>query len=697
MESVDLAREWVDHDARLAPVLDSCKNKRGEIPVAHRPSQRVARLPLFVTLTILLALSGSPLRAKQPPAFIAPGPRNMTDEEKSLQPDPSKGSEHGIILATETERDEREPGNARVSLRFRAKIFSNEGRDLGNVQIPITKKSVLQNFWGWTLLPDGTVLELKKDQLTEQVILDSRSEKIRAMKGSLQGIVPGCVIEYGFQLTQPEVFSWRRVELQNSWPIRTMKHRWFPARNSLKASLLMSRTDRLPVDYKNEQDVGAVVVTGKDVPALIEEPFMPPVNEVRGAAIFYYRYGPDTTTEYWKDVASMYSKIAEDFAKNSVYQDYLQRMNISPDGDLSAKLKAVHRWLSLNIKHASFRTLEETDASEDVKDPKFNAKAVLQSGRAVGRQLVYLYYGFAKLLQAEPYIVLTTDRTDHFYNPNLLSISQFDYGLVAVHLPGEAPDKFIFVDTGSGVSFGELPWWISGSRGFMADPKGAKVIVLRAPESVKNSSETKTKISFNLEDGTASIRWSLADSGQSGRSDRMILRGQSPEERVKRLEDLCGSGGSFEVSRAEAPGLEDLNQGLHLECEGTMTDTNFTTDLGRYSFRFDGAWEQYVPELTSPTRVQPVIFSFPHVDRNVIDIDAPSGFVVADPPPSTQLDSSYGHYALSISATPSGYHVERTFSIDTVGVAAAEYEPLRKYLSDVRQTDRMPVEFRKAE
>jgi len=621
---------------------------------------------------------------------------SMTDEEKSLQADPAKGSEHGIILAMESERDERESGQTFVSMRVRAKIFSNEGRDLGNVEIPITRKSVLQDFWGWTLLPDGTVLELKKDQLKGQDIIDSKSEKLSSMKGSLPGIVPGCVIEYGFRLTQPEIYSWRRVDLQSSWPIRTLKHRWWPVKDYSKSSLLMSRTDKLPVDYTTKEDPGAVVVTGKDVPALVEEPFMPPIKEVRGAAIFYYRYGPDTVTEYWNNTATLYSKVADDFAKGLIYSDYLDKMNIPDHADLPTKLKAVHRWLSVNIKHSSYRTLEETQASEDVKDPKFNPKSVLQSGRAVGRELDYLYYGFAKALHAEPYMVLTTDRTDHFFNPNLLSESQFDYSLVAVHLPGEPADKFTFVDTGSGVAYGELPWWISGSRGFMADPKGAKVVVLKAPESGKNISETKAKISFNVEEGTASIHWSRTDSGQAGRSERLKLRGESPEERRKTLEELCGSYGSFEVSRAESPGLEDLNQGLRLECEGTLTDTNFTSDLGRYAFRFDGAWEENVPELTSPTRVHPVIFSFPHVDKSVIDVDVPAGFAAGDPPPSTQLDSPYGHYLLAVSATPTGYHVERTFSIDTVGVTAAEYEPLRKFLSEVHQADRAPIEFRKA-
>src|SRR6185369_9522211 len=176
------------------------------------------------------------------------------------------------------------------------------------------------------------------------------------------GIVPGCVIEYGFQLTQPEVYSWRRVELQGTWPIRTMKHRWFPAKNSLKASLLMSRTEHLPISYTTE-DQGDVLVTGKDIPALVEEPFMPPIKEVRGAAVFYYRYGPDTVSGYWNDLASMYSNIAEDFAKGLVYKDYLERMNLPPNGDLNARLKAMHRWLSVNIKHASFRSIEETEAS----------------------------------------------------------------------------------------------------------------------------------------------------------------------------------------------------------------------------------------------------------------------------------------------------------------------------------------------
>jgi hypothetical protein len=619
----------------------------------------------------------------------------MTAEEKSLAPDPSKGSEHGVILAIESERDERESGLSQVSYRLRAKIFSNNGRDLGDVQIPITKKSLLRGFWGWTLLPDGTVLDLKKEDLREQVIVDSTFGKVSAMKGSLPGIVPGCVIEYGFQLTQPEVYMSRRVELQSAWPILTLKHRWFPRVSFFTPSYLLSRAERLPIQFaKNTTE--SILITGHDVPAVVEEPFMPPIKEVRAATTFYYRYGPDSMTEYWKSVALGYSTIADSFAKSLVLKDHLVRMNVPSDGDLSAKLKAVHRWLSTHVKHASFRTAEEEEASKDDKNPS-KAKAVLESGRAVGRQLDYLFYGFAKLLGADAHIVLTTDRTDHFFNPQLLSEDQFNYTLVAVHLPGDPADRFTFVDTGSGVAYGELPWWISGSRGFMADAKVPKVVVLHAPDPLKNASETKTAISFNLEDGTASVRWSRSDAGQAGRSDRISLRGDSPEDRRKRLEELCGAFGSFEVTRAEAPGLEDLNRGLHLQCEGTLTDTNFTAQTTRYSFQFDGSWEEQVPELTASTRVHPVIFSFPRIDQNVIEIAAPAGFTTVAPPAVTQLDSPFGHYGLSVTATPAGYRVERVFSLSTIGVTAAEYDPLRRFLSDVRQADRTPVEFRKAE
>jgi hypothetical protein len=229
----------------------------------------------------------------------------------------------------------------------------------------------------------------------------------------------------------------------------------------------------------------------------------------------------------------------------------------------------------------------------------------------------------------------------------------------------------------------------------MADPKGGKIVLIHASNSVKNYSETKTSISFNPDDGSAAIKWNRTDSGQAGLSERLKLRGDSPESRRKDLEEMCGSYGAFEVTRAEAPGLEDLNHGLSLECEGTLTDANFTKQWDRYTFHVNGVWEEAVPELTSTTRVHPVVFDFPRMDQNVVDVEAPPGFETTQPPAVAPLESPYGHYALFISATPSSYHIERVFSLAALAIPVNEYEPLRRFLSQVRQADNTAVEFRK--
>ena len=83
--------------------------------------------------------------------------------------------------------------------------------------------------------------------------------------------------------------------------------------------------------------------------------------------------------------------------------------------------------------------------------------------------------------------------------------------------------------------------------------------------------------------------------------------------------------------------------------------------------------------------------------QNVIEVETPPGYVTSPPPAVPPIDSPYGHFALFITATPEGYHVERVFSLTSMAVPAAEYESLRRFLTQARQADRSAVEFRRAE
>ena len=153
-------------------------------PVRGKPCPALPWLVCAVMLqtTHVLAKPRTDLR-------VEPGPQVISAEERAIEPDPSSGAEHAVILLEETDRIEDELRDSRTSYHVRAKILSNEGRDLANVEIPyMARDGVLRRWWGRTILPDGTVRELKEEELDRQSVMKTAWGEVRAMKGALPEI-----------------------------------------------------------------------------------------------------------------------------------------------------------------------------------------------------------------------------------------------------------------------------------------------------------------------------------------------------------------------------------------------------------------------------------------------------------------------------------------------------------------------------
>jgi hypothetical protein len=155
-----------------------------------------ARTMVDATIAAMLVIAASVVHAK--PAPIAPGPTVMSPDEIALAADPSRGLEHAAILVEEVLRVDGSIGTE-LTVHARAKILSNEGRELANVKIPFVKgSSHLRKWWGRVIFPDGRVLELPQSRLEEQAVLRSDERNVSAMAAALPGVEPGCVIDYGF-------------------------------------------------------------------------------------------------------------------------------------------------------------------------------------------------------------------------------------------------------------------------------------------------------------------------------------------------------------------------------------------------------------------------------------------------------------------------------------------------------------------
>ncbi len=625
---------------------------------------------------------------------ILPGPSVMSAEEKAIAADPVKGIEHGVILVEETELDDDRAEYTRTSYHMRAKILSNEARDLANVVIPYHRKGgYFKTWWGRTILPDGSVHELPESALQEQSVVKGAFGEVKVLKGALPAVVAGCVIDYGYVIATKDWQRIRRVPLQRAWPMQRFRYRWVPY-SALPGRYHVSRTEGFKVEIR--RDLRTLLFEAQNLSAVVEEPWMPPVQSVRGTITLFYSADLSAAQQFWdKTARSIESNLKSFMAKDRLLKEEVAAaLPLPPQATLEDKLSAAYDWIAANVKNSSLRSVEELESDSDSNQKDKNtAEFVLSSREGRSYQLDSLYIAMARLLGAEAHLVLAPDRREHFWDRNLLSMDQFDADLVAVRAPGEALDAARLVDPGSGLPYAQVPWWLTGTIGMIATKEGAAEFTLFPSQAQHNVSETRARIGFGGSGESRRVVWSRQGTGQRGYVERRHLRGLQTEERVKHLDNLCGASGVFEVSRAEAPGLENLSEGFRLECEGVSLEPGPRSEADEYLLPLRGDWIEPYADFGAARRVHPVVLPYRRADVLRLAAGAPEGFVPAPAPPPISLETPFGSYALRVRHADGGFQVERTLVLTRAIIPAAEHELLRNFFTRVRYGDEQMLRY----
>lgn len=651
---------------------------------------------LCVGLTILLACGASFAKSKTD-IKIVPGPTSMSEEEKAIQSDQAQGIENAVILVEETVKNDDLGTDSSVAYHLRAKVLSNEGRALANIEIPHNiKVGDLKEWWGRTLLPDGTIIELKEEELKEQSLGKVGRYETRILKGALRGVVPGSVIDYGYLYSGTD---WSpdsiRVPLQRPWPVRRFRYRWIPYRGS-KAAFRVSRAEGLAV--KSQQDDRSVLVVGENFPASAEEPWMPPAKETYGAVSFYYIERSADTGDYWNLEAKRIDRVASYFcSKDGPIRDAIRSMSIPDGADLKTKLRIAYDWLASNVKNTTLRMLEEqeSDAGDD-RNERNTAKWVLQAKEGTSTQIDFLYMGLARALGALAHIVRVPSRTENYWDQAMMSMTQFAGTLVAVREPGYPIEAATIVDPGSGLPFGEVPWWFTGIKALVASSNGMSVALVPPTLAERNVETTKGRQTFAEDNSSLHVEWSRTYGGQQGYLERRNLRSITPGDRNVRLEQLCGASGRFEVGRAEPIDLETFTAPLQIVCEGELSISGISEKVTNYTFAIDGAWIARLPDFPSKERRTPIVFEFPRTEHHTMEFSAPAGFEPSSGPLILKHPSPFGTYTLSIAPTETGCLVERDLILTPLTVAPDQYETFRMFLSEIKSGDSSRLEFKRS-
>lgn len=629
---------------------------------------------------------------------IVPGPARQSALEAAIQADPAAGIEHAVILLEETERDDdREDWLVRYHLR--AKILSNEARELGNVKIRfLNYRSSLREWWGRVILPNGTVKELAKADLKQETVVSVGGYEVRAWVAALPGIEPGAVIDYGYVLQSSINLAGDAVPIQREYPVRDFYYRWTPYRNMV-ASYLVTHSEGLPI--RREKDDRAVVVLASNLAGVKKEPMMPASLETRATGFFYYvDQEVDNAGAYWKETAAATEREQRRFADKGAIRKLIAELALAPDADLKTKLTAAYDWMNQNVANLDRMSSEEkakrAGNKEDERRVEVTASKVLEQRAGHTEDLVRLFTAIARELGAEAHLVMVTDRTERYFNPALLSRSQFERTLVAARAPGTPDDQAFVVAPGSGLPFDQVPWWMTGVGGFLVEAANPRVFPIPTDTAAVNTSSTLVQLRFAEGDEAASVEWARQSTGQSGYSRRHELRIADAAERGRKLKELCGADERFEVSRAEAPELQVFAQGLRVECQGTLTVEPPDEQETAWRVRLDGPWIESLPDIGSAPRVHPVIFDYNRVTRTTTLVTPPPGYNLNGALQPAKIDSPFGRYVRSVQVNGQSLQVQRTLHLVRVKVEPEEFEALQKFFADIRRADAMPLVLRPA-
>jgi hypothetical protein len=263
------------------------------------------RLPLFAAALALCAGAALIPAAARADVKWAPVP----PADLAATPPPNDPDAEAEILEWNAYIDDRvSQGEARnVTRHFkRIKIFNKTGaQDYGTVHIDYVRQATLSDLYARTILPDGTIVPLRGKETVDETLVKERGQQVRRRSFALPGVVPGCVVEYQYTLTQADVWSNDlEFDLQQEIPVRHVVYHIAPI--DLPGYKMAFRAFNTRIEASPRQIDGYWLFVADSLPAFREEPLMPPERQVRAWMLLHYRSETDTNGDsdpekFWRE------------------------------------------------------------------------------------------------------------------------------------------------------------------------------------------------------------------------------------------------------------------------------------------------------------------------------------------------------------------------------------------------------------
>ena len=592
------------------------------------------------------------------------------------------------------------------SVDMRIKVLTEAGRRYANVELPYNRRRFrIVAVSGRTVHADGSVVPFDGKPF-DKVVLKGHGIRIQVKTFSLPDVQVGSILEYHYNLDYPDhsLFApewmvqdelFQKKATFKFIPFRTRSNGYVQLRHGQLAQGVAWTPyvpDKQPEGHTRADGAGWIDLTMENVPAFIEEPYMPPPQMMKWRVAFYYQ-ADFKTADYWKDQGKFWNKEVENFLGRRKGVSEAVAHTVATGDKPEEKLRKIYAFVS-QLENSSYdppRALQEEQAL-GIKENQ-GVEDVLRQKSGDHDELNLLFVAMAREAGIPANLIWVADRGSTYFDQRYMSTDQLDAVIAVVQIEG----KDVFLDPGTKFcAYGLLDWHYSDSQGLRQNGKGAEI----GQTSHINYLQALTKRVAHLkltDHGTAEGTMGAGFFGVEAMERRRAGGHTDAEGRKKLLEDEARSwlpGGS-EVSLINSPDWDKTEAVLVAEFKVT---TPLAVSAGKRWMVPVHLFQVNEKALfPAAKRTTALYFEYPTRDIDEVHIILPAQAAVESLPDNQNLRLPYALYHTEnrnqagneIVALRDLTRAESLFKLD-------EYQGVKAFYDKVKQNDDQPAVLKAA-
>jgi Domain of Unknown Function with PDB structure (DUF3857)/Transglutaminase-like superfamily len=551
--------------------------------------------------------------------------RAVSPEELAMKTPKVEADADAEAIFWEVRVDDSSAEDLSLKHYVRVKIFTERGREkYSKIDIPFFKGMKIKEVAARVIKTDGTIIELNKADVFEREIAKADGVKIKAKSFAVPNIEPGVILEYRYREAIDDASAGNMdLRFQRDIPIQESAYYIKPYDGNLSLGYMPFNMG----DTKFVKDKkGYYVAKMENVPALKEEPRMPPDDEVRSWALLYY----SSFRNNWSFISGIFGKSFKDAAKpNGEVKSKAQEIVGGAQTD-DEKLSKLFQFAKTQIKNVVFDPNMTDEARVEIIKKNKTAGDVLKNKQGSPRDVDTLFASMAMALGYDARAVLSGDRSEMFFKPQNQSLRFVHPCCVAV----KVNNNWKFYNPGAYfMPEGMLVWNEEETSAMVAGDKDFYWV--DTPISGTQKSLAKRTGKFILsEDGTLEGTVRMEYTGHLGYSYKMQNYNASPNKREENLKDeIKRRMSTAEISDIVIENANDPEKPFVYQFKVRVP--NYAQRTGKRLFVQPGFFEYgEEPMFSGATRKYDIFFHYPWSEKDNIEISLPKGFALdsADAP-----------------------------------------------------------------